>query len=53
VPIGNVVANLNNRDRDGNASIGAPNRPDLYPELEPILKGCTVSELLLHESGKR
>ncbi|KPJ93620.1 MAG: hypothetical protein AMS18_05390 [Gemmatimonas sp. SG8_17] len=40
-------------DRDGKARVGAPNRPDLYPEVKPILKGCTVSELLSHERGER
>jgi antitoxin (DNA-binding transcriptional repressor) of toxin-antitoxin stability system len=40
-------------DRDGKAHIGATNRPDLYPELQPMLKGCTANELLLQERGER
>jgi hypothetical protein len=37
----------------GKARIGAPNRPDLYPPMEPFLPPGTAKRLLDEERGDR
>jgi len=39
--------------RRGDVTIGAPNRPDLYPSLPEILPSGTVQKLLDEERGER
>ena len=39
--------------RRGNVTVGAPNRPDLYPLLSPVAPPGTAAELLDEERGKR
>jgi antitoxin (DNA-binding transcriptional repressor) of toxin-antitoxin stability system len=37
----------------GKARLGARNRPDLYPPLDPLLPGDEVKRLLEQERGER
>ena len=39
--------------RAGRARIGAPNRPDLYPTLKPLLPAGAARRLLDEERGAR
>jgi antitoxin (DNA-binding transcriptional repressor) of toxin-antitoxin stability system len=39
--------------RQGRARLGSPNRPELYPRLEPILPPGAAERLLAAERGER
>jgi antitoxin (DNA-binding transcriptional repressor) of toxin-antitoxin stability system len=39
--------------RRGNARLGAANRPDLYPSLDPVLPEGEAARLLEEERGER
>jgi antitoxin (DNA-binding transcriptional repressor) of toxin-antitoxin stability system len=41
------------RAQEGTARLGAPNRPDLYPPLSPILPAGAARRLLDEERGER
>ncbi len=52
-PIDHADPVLETLARRGNATVGAPNRPDLYPTMSPVATPETAEKLLAEERGGR